>query len=353
MTNRRIAQFPYSKKIPEAKFSRPFVKKFFRLLTFIINTSNSFLSIVAAAEQAKNTNKSGKSRNDQAPTAGTDPADASHHSLDESIKSFGSHRSKENGPKSGTGTDGSSGAPKSNTGYSSGGEFESGNHSVGDASSVGSAGADGGKRKTLKPSSSIIGLDSMIENRREEGSLKMNVVHMEVPFGKPIEEVYDGVHTGPVLGSGISGLVRLVTHKATGVKYAVKCLDLGLVDTDEGLARLREEIFIMCQLDHPNIVRLEEVYESHSEIYLVQELCLGGELFDRLDEQPDYHYTEGECARLVKQMLCAVRYLHSKGIIHRDLKLENFLFSSTAKGAWCLTAPSLRCGALLEDTTTS
>lgn len=78
-------------------------------------------------------------------------------------------------------------------------------------------------------------------------------------------------------------------------------------------------------------MRLEEVYESQSEIYLVQELCLGGELFDRLDEQPDYHYTEAECARLVKQMLSAVRYVHSKGIIHRDLKLENFLFSSTSK----------------------
>lgn len=152
----------------------------------------------------------------------------------------------------------------------------------------------------------------------------------QVPFGKPIEEVYDGVHDGPVLGSGISGLVRLITHKSTGVKYAVKCLDLGLVETEEGLQQLREEIYIMCQLDHPNIVRLEEVYESHSEIYLVQELCLGGELFDRLDEQPDYHYTEAQCARLVKQMLCSVRYIHSKGIIHRDLKLENFLFSNTS-----------------------
>ena len=79
--------------------------------------------------------------------------------------------------------------------------------------------------------------------------------------------------------------------------------------------------------DHPNIVRLEEVYESHSEIYLVQEVCKGGELFDRLDEQPDYHYTEAQCARLVKQMLSSVRYIHNKGIIHRDLKLENFLFS--------------------------
>jgi serine/threonine protein kinase len=46
--------------------------------------------------------------------------------------------------------------------------------------------------------------------------------------------------------------------------------------------------------DHPNIVRLEEVYESHSEIYLVQEVCKGGELFDRLDEQPDYHYNEAQ-----------------------------------------------------------
>jgi calcium-dependent protein kinase len=57
---------------------------------------------------------------------------------------------------------------------------------------------------------------------------------------------------------------------------------------------------------------------------------LGGDLFDRLDEQEDYHYTEAQCAKLVKQMVSAVRYLHSKGIVHRDLKLENFLFSSTS-----------------------
>ena len=240
-----------------------------------------------------------------------DPLGVSHHSM-ESAKSLGStHSSAAHSRANGTGA--------SSTG-----------ETTEDSGSVGSGGGLK-NRKCLAHSSSIIGLDSMIESRREEGGLTANVVHMEVPFGKPIEEVYDGVHTGPVLGSGISGLVRLVTHKATGVKYAVKCLDLGLVDTAAGLQQLREEIFIMCQLDHPNIVRLEEVYESHSEIYLVQELCLGGELFDRLDEQPDYHYTEAECARLVKQMLCAVRYLHSKGIIHRDLKLENFLFSSTAQ----------------------
>jgi calcium-dependent protein kinase len=69
-----------------------------------------------------------------------------------------------------------------------------------------------------------------------------------MPFGNPIEEVYEGVHNGPVLGSGISGLLQMVVHKATGLNYAVKMLDLGLVDTAEGLTQLREEIFIMCQV---------------------------------------------------------------------------------------------------------
>jgi serine/threonine protein kinase len=102
--------------------------------------------------------------------------------------------------------------------------------------------------KTLSHSTSAIGLDEMIDDRRECGDLRQNVVHFEVPFGKPIEEVYDGVHSGPVLGSGISGLVRLATHKKTGLKYAVKVLDLALVDNVEGLTQLREEIFIMCQV---------------------------------------------------------------------------------------------------------
>mmetsp|Transcript_21752 Transcript_21752/g.44443 ORF Transcript_21752/g.44443 Transcript_21752/m.44443 type:complete len:1071 (-) Transcript_21752:253-3465(-) len=179
------------------------------------------------------------------------------------------------------------------------------------------------KSKLICHSDSRVGLSEIICDIGKNP----NLVRIEVPLGKPIEEVYEGVHDGPVLGSGISGIVRLVKHRTTQVNYAVKCLDLAMIDSEEGLKQLKEEIYIMCQLDHPNIVRLEEVYESHSEIYLVQEVCKGGELFDRLDEQPDYHYTEAQCARLVKQMLSSVRYIHLKGIIHRDLKLENFLFS--------------------------
>jgi hypothetical protein len=191
------------------------------------------------------------------------------------------------------------------------------------ATGTGGGGMDTSQRRRkskhlLTHSDSKLGLNEIIC-----GDLKNpNLVRIEVPLGKPIEEVYEGVHDGPVLGSGISGIVRLVKHRTTQVSYAVKCLDLALIDSEEGLKQLKEEIYIMCQLDHPNIVRLEEVYESHSEIYLVQEVCKGGELFDRLDEQPDYHYTEAQCARLVKQMLSSVRYIHNKGIIHRDLKVR-------------------------------
>ena len=141
-----------------------------------------------------------------------------------------------------------------------------------------------------------------------------------------------------MLGSGVSGVVRLCVHRATGTEYAVKCLDLGAVRSLPQLQALRNEISIMCQLDHPCIVRIAEVYESANEIYIVQELCRGGDLFDRLDEQQQdpnssddapYCYTEAQCARLVQQMLLAIGYLHHQGIVHRDLKLENFLFSTT------------------------
>ncbi len=87
------------------------------------------------------------------------------------------------------------------------------------------------------------------------------------------------------------------------------------------MQHLREEIVIVCQL---------EVNESANELYLVLEPSVGGELFDRLvDDQQDYHYTESQCAKLVMQKLCSVvRYFHSNGIIHHDVKFENFLFST-------------------------
>lgn len=159
-----------------------------------------------------------------------------------------------------------------------------------------------------------------------DSSTNRIMVHIETPFGLPIEAVYDGVHDGEELGDGIAGIVRRITHRDTGIHRAVKRLDLSLVTSDKDMDRLLDEIKIMCCLDHPNVVCLEEVYEGENELFLTQELCEGGDLFDRLDNQSNFCYTEAGCARLIKQIISSVSYLHSKDIIHRDLKLENFLF---------------------------
>jgi hypothetical protein len=117
--------------------------------------------------------------------------------------------------------------------------------SLGDSSATGTESNGRSSRRKFGSQSSKLGLNADLL----DGSMKNpNLVRIEVPLGKPIEEVYEGVHDGPVLGSGISGIVRLVKHRATQVSYAVKCLDLALIDSEEGLKQLKEEIYIMCQL---------------------------------------------------------------------------------------------------------
>jgi hypothetical protein len=73
----------------------------------------------------------------------------------------------------------------------------------------------------------LLALGTLRQTIMDQGGLAEALVRIATPFGKPIEEIYDGVHDGPILGSGVSGLVRLICHRATGTKYAVKILDLG------------------------------------------------------------------------------------------------------------------------------
>jgi len=165
---------------------------------------------------------------------------------------------------------------------------------------------------------------STMASRRQ--SLRSKVVNFESKYGSTVDDVYYGLNDGRILGTGVVGTVRKVTHRRTGKAFACKIMDVKTIRGADALLQLRTEIEAMCTLDHPYIVRLEEVYESDREICLILQLCTGGELFDRLDDQPDYRYTEKQAAELVGQMLGSVRYVHSRGIVHRDLKLENFLF---------------------------
>ncbi|KYK64102.1 calcium-dependent protein kinase CDPK2A [Toxoplasma gondii TgCatPRC2] len=128
------------------------------------------------------------------------------------------------------------------------------------------------------------------------------------------------------LGQGTYGSVSKARKKDTGQMRAVKTISKSQV---KNLERFRQEIAIMKELDHPNVIKLFETFEDHRNIYLVMELCTGGELFDRIISEG--RLTEKQAAVLMKQMFSAVHYLHSNNIMHRDLKPENFLFLDSAR----------------------
>jgi len=124
------------------------------------------------------------------------------------------------------------------------------------------------------------------------------------------------------LGEGGYGVVFKASIK--GNPDAVRAVKKIRKELVKNLRALRQEIEVMKSADHPNIVKLYESFEDAKHIYLVMELCEGGELFDRIIEAG--HFSEEQTAHCMRQLLRAVRFLHDQRICHRDLKPENLIF---------------------------
>ncbi|KAF9952579.1 hypothetical protein BGZ72_006116 [Mortierella alpina] len=128
--------------------------------------------------------------------------------------------------------------------------------------------------------------------------------------------------TDHVLGVGTFATVKEIKLKSTGQSFALKII---LKKTLQGKGSMLDtEIAVLSKVRHPNCVSLLEMFETEDAVYLVTDLAAGGELFDQLLKKG--YYTEGDAARLVREILLGVEYLHSMGIVHRDLKPENLLF---------------------------
>lgn len=125
------------------------------------------------------------------------------------------------------------------------------------------------------------------------------------------------------LGQGSYGSVSKCIQKSTGAQRALKTIPKASM---KNLDRLRAEISIMKIMDHPNIIKLHETFEDARNLYLVMELCKGGELFDRIIESG--HFSEVQAAIVMQHIFRAVYYMHANHICHRDLKPENFLFTT-------------------------
>lgn len=141
------------------------------------------------------------------------------------------------------------------------------------------------------------------------------------PPGHKIEDHYE--IDKAKIGEGGFAVVFKGKTKSCGTDVAIKAIPRGrLVDH----ATFRREVQTMKMMDHPNVIKLFGTYEDVRSVYLVMELCCGGDLFDRLVEVKSF--AESPAAIVVHQILSGVYYMHERQVCHRDLKLENFLFAT-------------------------
>uniref|UniRef100_A0A672IPZ9 non-specific serine/threonine protein kinase n=1 Tax=Salarias fasciatus TaxID=181472 RepID=A0A672IPZ9_SALFA len=129
---------------------------------------------------------------------------------------------------------------------------------------------------------------------------------------------------GKMINKGSFAKVMEGLHIGTGEKVAIKVIDKKKARQDSYvLKNMKREPRIHQMVRHPHIVVLLETLETENSYYMAMELCAGGDLMDRICERK--RLEEREVRRYTRQILSAVEHLHKHGIVHRDLKIENFL----------------------------
>jgi serine/threonine protein kinase len=130
------------------------------------------------------------------------------------------------------------------------------------------------------------------------------------------------------LGKGAFGEVYLTSRKGDPKKYATKKLDREEIESGEGIKYLRNEIVILQYLNHPNIVKFQEVKKTKHHYYIIMEYCNGGELSKALEKYVNKYgkpFPEELVQHFMRQIISAFKYIHERKIIHRDVKLDNIL----------------------------
>lgn len=135
---------------------------------------------------------------------------------------------------------------------------------------------------------------------------------------------------GKSLGAGATGKVKLGFHKETGFKVAVKIINKEFLSSRPSMRKkVEREIVVMKIIDHPNVLKLYDVYETSKYLFLILEYVEGGELFDYLVSKGSLE--PAEALHFFQQIIRGLDYCHSHIICHRDLKPENLLFVESEK----------------------
>ncbi|VFQ75500.1 unnamed protein product [Cuscuta campestris] len=156
-----------------------------------------------------------------------------------------------------------------------------------------------------------------------------------IPCGKRTNFGYDKnfdkrYALGKLLGHGQFGYTYVATDGSTGDRVAVKKIEKNKMILPIAVEDVKREVKILKALTgHENVVRFHNAFEDENYVYIAMELCEGGELLDRILAKKDSRYSEKDAAIVVRQMLKVAAKCHLHGMVHRDMKPENFLFKST------------------------
>jgi calcium-dependent protein kinase len=130
------------------------------------------------------------------------------------------------------------------------------------------------------------------------------------------------------IGAGHYGVVRKAKLRSDPSKiYAIKSIEKRKLKGDSTL--LKTELELLRFSDHPNIIQFYEIYQDKTHFHFVMEYCEGGDITSRVEE--DGPFEEEITKKIVFQVLLGLNHLHSCGIIHRDIKPDNFLFKNKSK----------------------
>lgn len=156
-------------------------------------------------------------------------------------------------------------------------------------------------------------------------------------YTEPIEDTYILDKDSELLGRGGYGIVVLGVHKYSNIKYAIKFMNKDVLEKKNSrINRLEREYKLLKDIDHANIVRLYAVYDSAHEVGFVMELCSGGHLghwLQNMKYTPQRIPAEVDIKSIMRQLLSAVAHMHTRGICHRDIKLQNILRESNQPNA--------------------
>ena len=142
--------------------------------------------------------------------------------------------------------------------------------------------------------------------------------------------IVDNLVLEKCLGKGAFGEVYLTSKKGSNQKFATKKFEREQIEKSEAKKYLKNEIIILQNLKHPNIVRYEDVKKTKKHFYIVMEYCNGGELSQALEKYQKKFgkpFSQEIVQHLMRQIIDAFKYIHGLKIIHRDIKLDNILLN--------------------------